>query len=79
MNAQLAREADVRRRVDGVRRDVEGGLELVRRVVRAREAEFLPYLGPIAKLLLERRGVLSAGQELVGLKAVDAFLVRTRA
>ncbi|KZV97501.1 ARM repeat-containing protein [Exidia glandulosa HHB12029] len=74
VNAQLAKESDVRRRVDGVRKELEAGLELVRRVVRARESEFLPYLGTLSALLLEKDGVVAVGSVLVGRKGIDAFL-----
>ncbi|KZV97519.1 hypothetical protein EXIGLDRAFT_703179 [Exidia glandulosa HHB12029] len=74
VNAQLANESDIRRRVDGVRKELEAGLELVRRVVRARKSEFLPYLGTLSALLLEKDGVVAVGSVLVGRKGIDAFL-----
>ncbi|KZW00128.1 hypothetical protein EXIGLDRAFT_696727 [Exidia glandulosa HHB12029] len=43
-------------------------------VVRARESEFLPYLGTLSALLLEKDGVVAAGSVLVGRKGIDVFL-----
>ena len=75
VDAQLAKEAHIRARVDGVRKTLEKGLALVRCVVRAGVPECAPFLGVLAQLLLAPGGVLRVGHGLVGPAGAETYLV----
>ncbi|KAH7091864.1 translational activator GCN1 [Auriculariales sp. MPI-PUGE-AT-0066] len=79
VDAQLAREQDVRARVTGVRATLERGLALLSCVVRAGVPETQPFLGVLAELMLAPGGVLRRGYLLVGVKAATTYLDITEA
>jgi hypothetical protein len=74
LQAQLAREATVRHRVDGVKANLMRGLSCVRSLVAAGVPEFRVYISSVAALLLE--GALGKGALLVGAAAFETYLVR---
>lgn len=73
LQAQLAREATVRRRVDGIKAKLVRGLACVRSVVSAGVPEFRVYISSVAGLLLD--GALGKGALLVGPAAFETYLV----
>ncbi|KAJ7334076.1 armadillo-type protein [Mycena albidolilacea] len=72
VQAQLAREAIVRQRVEGVKTGLVRGLAFVRSLVAAGVADFRVYISSVAGLLLE--GALGKGALLVGALAFDTYL-----
>jgi hypothetical protein len=73
LQAQLAREATVRQRVEGVKSGLVRGLAFVRSLVAARAPEFRVYISAVARLLLD--GALGKGALLVGPLAFETYLV----
>jgi hypothetical protein len=74
VQAQLEKEALIRRRVFLVKANLERGLHFVRSVVSARVPEFRSYILSVASLLLD--GALKRGSILTGQQAFDTYLVR---
>ncbi|KAJ7606190.1 armadillo-type protein [Mycena polygramma] len=72
LHAQLAREAVVRQRVDGVKAQLLRGLAFVRSLVAAGVPEFHMYISSVAGLLLD--GALGRGALLVGAVAFETYL-----
>ncbi|KAJ7672704.1 armadillo-type protein [Mycena rosella] len=72
LQAQLVREATVRKRVDGVKANLVRGLAFIRSLVAAGVPEFRVYISPVAGLLLE--GALGKGALLVGATAFETYL-----
>jgi hypothetical protein len=73
VQAQLAREAIVRQRVEGVKAGLVRGLAFVRSLVAAGVTDFRVYISSVAGLLLE--GALGKGALLVGALAFETYLV----
>jgi hypothetical protein len=73
VQAQLAREAIVRQRVEGVKTGLVRGLAFVRSLVAAGVTDFRVYISSVAGLLLE--GALGKGALLVGALAFETYLV----
>ncbi|KAJ7449659.1 armadillo-type protein [Mycena latifolia] len=72
LQAQLAREATIRQRVDGVKANLVRGLACVRSLVAAGVPEFRVYISSVATLLLE--GALGKGALLVGITSFETYL-----
>ncbi|KAF8216432.1 ARM repeat-containing protein [Mycena galopus ATCC 62051] len=72
VHAQLAREATVRQRVEGVKANLVRGLALVRSLVAAGVPEFREHISSVAGLLLD--GALSKGALLVQTLAFETYL-----
>ncbi|KAJ6518743.1 armadillo-type protein [Mycena sanguinolenta] len=72
VQAQLAREATVRQRVEGVKTNLIRGLAFVRSLVAAGVPEFRVHISSVARLLLD--GALSKGALLVGAIAFETYL-----
>ncbi|KAJ7720581.1 armadillo-type protein [Mycena maculata] len=72
LQAQLAREATVRQRVDVVKANLARGLATVRSLVAAGVPEFRVYISSVAGLLLD--GALGKGALLVGASAFETYL-----
>jgi hypothetical protein len=73
VDAQLAKEAQIRSRVAAVHRNLVDGLALLRSLIAAGVEDFRPHVWPMAALLLD--GVLKRGSALVGQVAVDTYVV----
>ncbi|KAJ6581434.1 armadillo-type protein [Mycena capillaripes] len=72
LQAQLAREATVRQRVESVKADLLRGLAFVRALVAAGVPEFGVYISSVTGLLLD--GALGKGALLVGTVAFETYL-----
>ncbi|KAF7356649.1 TOG domain-containing protein [Mycena venus] len=72
VQAQLAREATVRQRVEGVKADLVRGLAFVRSLVAAGVPEFRVYISSVANLILD--GALGKGALLVGTLAFETYM-----
>jgi len=73
VNAQLEKEALIRKRLSVMKFGLERGLHLVRGLILANVPEFGSYLSSVASLLLE--GALRKGTALVGQYGFDTYLV----
>lgn len=73
VKAQLVKEAAVRQRVEGVKKDLMRGLKIVRSLASSNAQEFRSYISTVASLLLE--GALRKGSVLVGPDAAQTYLV----
>ncbi|KAG8875312.1 translational activator of GCN4 [Tulasnella sp. 331] len=72
IDAQLAKESDIRRQVDGIQSRLHRGLELIRSLVAANVDEFQPHIASLAILLLE--SVLPRAYAFVDSRAYDTYL-----
>ncbi|KAJ7252741.1 armadillo-type protein [Mycena haematopus] len=72
VQAQLAREATVRQRVESIKASLVRGLFFVRSLVAAGVPEFRVYISSVASLLLD--GALNKGALLVGPIAFETYL-----
>ena len=75
VNEQLRKEAEIRKRVSGIRAKLEHGLELVHSLSSANVEEFRVHAPHIVSILLPS-AFADASEALVGDKAFNAFLVR---
>jgi hypothetical protein len=73
VNSQLEKEAKIRQKVEGIKSNLERGLQFVRSLVVSGVQDFHSYVYSIATLLLE--GALDRGSILVGRNAFDTYLV----
>ncbi|EEB98078.1 hypothetical protein MPER_02478 [Moniliophthora perniciosa FA553] len=74
VNAQLAKEAEVRKRVASIKANLDRGLRLVGSLINASVPEFRVYISTVVTLLLE--GALEKGSLLAGEMALETYLVR---
>ena len=74
VNEQLQKEAEIRKRVSGIRIKLEHGLELVHSLSSANVEEFRAYAPQIVSILL-LNAFPEASEALVGDKAFNIFLV----
>jgi hypothetical protein len=75
VEAQLEKESAVRQRVAHVKINLLRGLKFVRSLVSSGVQDFQLYISTVASLLLD--GALGKGSILVGLHAVQTYLVRS--
>jgi hypothetical protein len=75
INEQLLKEAEIRKRVSGIRAKLEHGLELAQSLSSANVAEFRSHAPQIASILLLNT-FNGASEALVGDKPFNTFLVR---
>jgi len=75
VNGQLQKEAEIRKRVSGIKAKLEHGLELVHSLSSANVAEFRVHAPQIASILLLNT-FNEASEALVGDKVFSTFLVR---
>lgn len=78
VNEQLLKEAEIRKRVSGVRAKLEHGLELVNSLSSANVTEFRAYAPQVASIIL-LNVFNEASEALVGDKPFNTFLVRSLA
>ncbi|KAK1228592.1 translational activator of GCN4 [Marasmius sp. AFHP31] len=72
VNAQLAKEADIRKRVTLIQSNLDRGLSLVRSLINAYVPEFRVYISTVVALLLD--GALDKGSLLCGQAAFETYL-----
>jgi hypothetical protein len=76
VNAQLEKEAVVRKKVQKVKDEMARGLEFLRSLVESRVTEFLVFVTEVLDLLLEGALKLAErGSDLVGEAAFEIYLV----
>lgn len=73
MQAQVAKESQIRAKVNDVHFKLIRGLYLVRSLMETSVDEFRKYVSPISTLLLD--GALAKGYLLVGELAFETYLV----
>ncbi|KAI0060576.1 ARM repeat-containing protein [Artomyces pyxidatus] len=73
VNAQLEKEAKVRKHVSQIQMRLARGLEVINHLVAGNVEDFRSYVSPIASLLLSG-GALEKGSRLVGQNAFDTYL-----
>ncbi|KAF9266994.1 ARM repeat-containing protein [Marasmius fiardii PR-910] len=76
VNAQLAKEAETRKRVLTVKANLDRGLHFVRSVINASVPEFRAYISTVVDLLLD--GALEKGSLLSGPTALETYLELAR-
>ena len=76
VDAQLAKEGEIRARLQQLQVALQRGLATIRSVVAAKVDEFRPWVAPMASLLLN--GSVKKGRFLVGFEAFDTYLVRSQ-
>ncbi|KDQ56445.1 hypothetical protein JAAARDRAFT_36597 [Jaapia argillacea MUCL 33604] len=72
VQAQLQKEAEIRRRVNTIQNRLGRGLHLVHSLVSARVDEFRSYISSVATLLLD--GAFDKAVSLVGTSSFDAYI-----
>jgi hypothetical protein len=75
LQAQLAREAVVRQRVNEIKANLLRGLACIRSLVAAAVPEFQSHISSVVRLLLE--GALARGALLAQVTAFETYLVRS--
>ncbi|ESK85788.1 translational activator [Moniliophthora roreri MCA 2997] len=76
VNAQLAKEAEVRKRITSIKANLERGLHFVQSLINALVSEFRVYISTVVTLLLE--GALEKGSLLAGEMALETYLELAR-
>ncbi|KAG8904625.1 translational activator of GCN4 [Tulasnella sp. 403] len=72
VDAELAKESEIRQRVSQLQQRLTRGLAFIRSLVSARVDEFRRHITPVASLLLE--DVLPKAHKLVGRQAFDTYM-----
>lgn len=73
VDAQLAKESEIRSKVNLVKSSVERGLQIIRSIVKANVPEFHAYIPSITTLLLS--GAIKHRVALVGDAAFETYVV----
>ena len=76
VQAQLEKEATIRKRVETVKQDLLRGLQYVEAIVRARPPELQAYLSSIANIILT--GGFGNATQLIGETSFNSYVVRIR-
>jgi len=75
VDAQLAKEAQVRARVEQIKNSLERGLHLIRSIIKANPSEFQAFVEPVTTLLLS--SAIRHGSMLVGNNVFETYVVGT--
>lgn len=76
VNTQLAKETIIRQKVESVKHGLLRGLHIVRSLASSNAHEFQSHISAVVALLLD--GALKKGSILVGLDAVETYLVSSQ-
>jgi hypothetical protein len=76
VEAQLAKESQIRARVESIKVKLERGLQLIRSIVEANSADFHQFVASVTRLLLA--GAIKLQVTLVGDQVFDTYMVSLR-